>query len=109
MNFAGLHFVNELPYHDAFLHSTITDQQGVTMSKSKGNGIDPLTLIEGASVEDLKKPILDARPSNMKELIRRVEKNFPDGFDAVGADAMRWTLIYSVTDGEQVRLSLVIY
>jgi len=106
MNFAGLHFVNELPYHDAFLHSTITDQQGVTMSKSKGNGIDPLTLIEGASVEDLKKPILDARPTNMKELIRRVEKNFPNGFDAVGADAMRWTLIYSVTDGEQVRLSL---
>jgi valyl-tRNA synthetase len=76
------------------------------MSKSKGNGIDPLTLIEGATVEELKRPILDARPSNIKELIRRIETNFPDGFKAVGADAMRWTLIYSVTEGEQVRLSL---
>jgi len=42
----------------------------------------------------------------MKELIKRIEKNFPEGFKAVGADAMRWTLVYSITEGEQVRLSL---
>ena len=106
MNFAGLGFENKLPYRDVYLHSTIADEQGVTMSKSKGNGIDPLTLIEGASVEDLKRPVMDARPSNMKALINRIEKNYPDGFEAVGADAMRWTLIYSITEGEHVRLSL---
>jgi valyl-tRNA synthetase len=106
MNFAGLHFDGRLPYSDVYLHSTITDERGITMSKSKGNGIDPLTLIEGATVEGLQEPVLEARPPNMKELLRSIEKRFPDGFDAVGADAMRWTLVYSITEGERVRLSL---
>jgi valyl-tRNA synthetase len=106
MNFAGLHFDGRLPYSDVYLHSTITDEQGVTMSKSRGNGIDPLTLIDGATVEQLKAPVLEARPSNMKELLRQIERRFPAGFTAVGADAMRWTLIHSITEGERVRLSL---
>jgi len=106
MNFAGLYFDGQLPYRDVYLHSTITDERGITMSKSKGNGIDPLTLIDGATVEGLKGPVLEARPSNMKEILRNIEKRFPDGFEAVGADAMRWTLVYSITEGERVRLSL---
>ncbi len=106
MNFAGLGFEDRLPYRDVYLHSTIADESGVTMSKSKGNGIDPLTLILGATVDDLKRPVMDARPSNMKALLNRIEKNYPQGFEAVGADAMRWTLIYSITEGEHVRLSL---
>lgn len=106
MNFAGLFFDGRLPYRDVYLHSTIADETGVTMSKSKGNGIDPLTLIDGATLEELKRPIFEARPNNMKELINRIEKRFPSGFEAVGADAMRWTLIFSITEGENVRLSL---
>ncbi len=106
MNFAGLYFEEQMPYRDVYLHSTIADNRGITMSKSKGNGIDPLHLIEGATVEQLKQPVMDARPSNMKELLRRIEKNHPDGFQGIGADGMRWTLVYSVTDGEHVRLSL---
>lgn len=106
MNFAGLHFEGKMPYQDVYLHSTIADERGVTMSKSKGNGIDPLHVIQGATVEDLKGPVMDARPANMKEILRRIEKNYPKGFDAVGADGMRWTLIYSITEGEHVRLSL---
>jgi valyl-tRNA synthetase len=106
MNFAGLRFLDEMPYRDVYLHSTIADEAGVTMSKSKGNGIDPLTLIDGATVEDLKRPIFEARPTNMKELVARIEKRFPQGFEAVGADAMRWTLVFSITEGENVRLSL---
>jgi valyl-tRNA synthetase len=93
MVFAGLQFDGRLPYSDVYLHSTITDDRGVTMSKSRGNGIDPLTLIDGADVEKLKRPVYEARPQNMKELIRSIEQRFPDGFDAVGADAMRWTLV----------------
>ncbi|MEO1334142.1 MAG: valine--tRNA ligase, partial [Myxococcota bacterium] len=106
MNFAGLSFEEKLPYQDVYLHSTIADEQGVTMSKSKGNGIDPLAIIEGASMEDLKRPVMDARPANMKALLNRIEKNYKNGFEAIGADAMRWTLIYSITEGEHVRLSL---
>lgn len=106
MNFAGLQFTGKLPYRDVYFHSTITDASGLTMSKSKGNGIDPLHVIEGASVDDLKGPVMEARPSNMKELLNRIEKNHPEGFEAIGADGMRWTLIDSITEGEQVRLSL---
>lgn len=106
MNFAGLQFEGSLPYRNVYLHSTIADETGVTMSKSKGNGIDPLTLIAGATRDELKQPVLDARPSNMKQLLNRIEKNHPNGFEAVGADAMRWTLVFSVTEGERVRLSL---
>jgi valyl-tRNA synthetase len=106
MNFAGLAFLDALPYRHVFLHSTIADERGVTMSKSKGNGIDPLTLIEGASLEELKRPVLEARPANAKEILNRLEKNFPQGFEAVGADAMRWTLVFSITEGENVKLAL---
>ncbi|MEM6368639.1 MAG: valine--tRNA ligase [Myxococcota bacterium] len=106
MNFAGLGFEDRLPYQDVYLHSTIADDRGVTMSKSKGNGIDPLTLIEGATLDQLKRPVQEALPSNAKEILRRLEKNFPEGFEAVGADAMRWTLIFCITEGENVRLAL---
>lgn len=106
MNFAGLEFANKLPYRHVYLHSTIADHRGVTMSKSKGNGIDPVTVIDGATTEQLKQPVMDARPSNMKELLNEIEKNFPQGFEAVGADAMRWTLVFSITEGENVKLSL---
>jgi len=106
MNFAGITFDGRLPYEDVYLHATIADEAGVTMSKSKGNGIDPLTLIDGATMEDLKKPVFEARPTNMKEIIARIEKKYPAGFEAVGADAMRWTLVFSITEGENVRLSL---
>jgi valyl-tRNA synthetase len=106
MNFAGLFFEKQLPYHDVYFHSTIADDRGVTMSKSKGNGIDPLSVIDGATVEELKKPVMEARPDNLKEMLARIEKNFAKGFEGVGADGMRWTLIFSITEGEHVRLSL---
>ena len=106
MNFAGLAFTGRLPYRDVYLHSTLADKRGKKMSKSAGNGFDPMVVIEGGDVEKLKEPALAARPSNMKALLKEIEKEFPQGFDGVGADAMRWTLIYSITDGDLVRLSL---
>ena len=106
MNFAGLEMVNKLPYRDVYIHPTVLDDRGAVMSKSKGNGLDPLAVIEGATKEDLKGPAYEARPSNMNEILARIDKNFPDGFKAVGADALRFTLIYSCSDGQEMRLSL---
>lgn len=105
MNFAGLFFEKKLPYHDVYFHSVVADDKGVTMSKSKGNGIDPISVIDGATMDDLKRPVEEARPANMKEIIKRIEKNFSNGFEGVGADGMRWTLMYSINEGEHVRLS----
>src|SRR5262249_16390395 len=106
MNFAGLTFVGKLPYRDVYLHSTLADDEGLTMSKSKGNGFDPMVLVEGGDLEKVKEPVMSARPPDMKRRLEKLEKNFPNGFEAVGADAMRWTLIFSITEGEHVRLSL---
>jgi valyl-tRNA synthetase len=106
MNFASLEAKGRVPYRDVYIHPTVLDERGAVMSKSKGNGIDPLAVIDGASTEDLKGPIYEARPSNMKELLARVDKNFPQGFEAVGADALRFTLVYSCSEGQEMRLSL---
>jgi valyl-tRNA synthetase len=106
MNFASLEATGRVPYRDVYIHPTVLDDRGAVMSKSKGNGIDPLAVIDGASTEDLKGPIFEARPRNMKELLARVDKSFPEGFEAVGADALRFTLVYSCSEGQEMRLSL---
>ncbi len=106
MNFAALEMTGKLPYRDVYIHPTVLDYKGAVMSKSKGNGIDPLAVIEGATQEDLKGPALEARPQNLKELIAQVEKRFPKGFEAVGADALRFTLVHSCSDGQEMKLSL---
>jgi valyl-tRNA synthetase len=102
----GLFNVGKMPFHEVLINSIICDEDGETMSKSKGNGIDPLHVIDGASREDLTGPIFEARPNNMKELLARVEKLFPNGFPGVGADAMRYTLLTSATDAQQLNISL---
>ena len=70
------------------------DERGETMSKSKGNGIDPLHIIDGATKENLSTPVRDARPTNMEKMIKRIDEKYPEGFIGVGADALRYTLIY---------------
>ena len=106
MNMMAAHFTGKLPYKNVFINPTVLDEKGETMSKSKGNGIDPLVLINGATLEELKQPILEARPSNAKELVKRLEKNFPDGFEGVGADAVRYTLTFLCSSGQQLKISM---
>jgi valyl-tRNA synthetase len=106
MNFASLEMTGKLAYRDVYINPTVLDERGAVMSKSKGNGIDPLAVIDGATREELTDPILEARPENMKELLARVERNFPQGFEAVGADALRFTLVHGCSEGQEIRLSL---
>lgn len=106
MNMMSVHFTGKLPYKNVFINPIVLDEKGETMSKSKGNGIDPLTIINGATLEELKEPVQEARPSNMKEILKRIEKNFPEGFEGVGADALRYTLVYLCTGGQQLKISL---
>ncbi len=106
MNFAGIEMTDRLPYRDVYIHPTVLDERGAVMSKSKGNGVDPLAVIDGATLAELKRPVEEARPTNMKELLRRVERNFPDGFEGVGADALRFTLVRLCSEGQEMRLSL---
>ncbi len=106
MNFAGIEMTGQLPYRDVYIHPTVLDERGAVMSKSKGNGVDPLAVIDGATLAELKRPVHEARPTNMKELLHRVERSFPEGFEGVGADALRFTLVRLCSEGQEMRLSL---
>lgn len=101
----SVHFEKKLPFRDVCIHPTIVDHRGKTMSKSKGNGIDPEDIISGATLEKLKLPIYDARPSNKEQLLKEVEKLHPNGFSAVGCDALRYTLIYLFSSQQMMQLS----
>ena len=106
MVMTGTHFLNQVPFREVYFHPVICDAKGETMSKSKGNGIDPIHVIEGATVKDLEGPIRDARPVAMKEMLAELHSNYPNGFEGVGADALRITLLSLNSQAQQVQLSL---
>lgn len=106
MVMTGLFNMKEVPFHGVLINSIICDEDGETMSKSKGNGIDPLHVISGASLKDLEGPVYEARPANLEKILARIERRFPRGFKGVGADALRYTMLTGATDAQQIQLSL---
>ena len=106
MNMMAVHFRGCMPYRNVYFHPTVMDEKGKTMSKSRGNGIDPIHIIEGADVTTLQAPIRDARPSDMEKMLCEMEKRYPNGFTGVGADALRYTLIYLSSSSQELPLSM---
>ncbi len=100
------YFTGKQPFKHVYIHPTILDSKGQTMSKSKGNGIDPNHIINGATVEEMKEPVLAARPGNAAVLLREIEAQYAEGFPGVGADALRYTLLYLLTSSQAVQLGM---
>ncbi len=100
----GLRFMGDVPFRDVYIHGLIRDEQGEKMSKTRGNVIDPLHVIHGATLEEL---LVAARaggaPPGALEGIRR---QYPDGFPRFGADALRFTLAALAGQGSDVKLSV---
>jgi valyl-tRNA synthetase len=104
----GMKFMDNIPFHEVYVHGLVRDTEGQKMSKSKGNVIDPLDIIHGISLEDL----LEKRTSNMMQthladkVAKQTKKQFPDGIPAFGTDAMRFTFAAMAATGRDVRFDL---
>nr|HEX4317677.1 valine--tRNA ligase [Kofleriaceae bacterium] len=100
----GLHFMGKVPFKVVYLTAIVTDENGDKMSKMKGNVIDPLDIIHGATIDKLlDRATAEGAPD---AAIKTIKKNLPKGIEAMGADALRFTLARLNTGSARIRLSV---
>jgi valyl-tRNA synthetase len=102
------YFTGKIPFHDVYINAIVRDEQGDKMSKSKGNVLDPLDLIDGIDLETLvaKRTANMMDPRQAESIARRTRKQFPDGIPAFGADAVRFTFASLATFNRTLNFDL---
>jgi len=91
----SLELTDKLPFKTVFLHTMVKDEEGAKMSKSKGNVIDPLEVMDSCKLEVLLKKLYDSNLSEaeIKKGVASRQKDFPDGIPECGTDALRFALL----------------